>query len=336
MKQRVFCLVLAVALAVSLAPGALAAGLGNFAPVQSYGGQFSDVPGSAWFYGSVRDAYAYGLMNGRSDSRFDPDGTVTIAEVITLSARLHKLYYEGSRDFPASSPWYESYVDYAEENYIVNPGEFDGSYDKEATRQEVAWILCKAFPASALPAVNDLGRIPDLNGGGSIDKYYWASGLIRRMYNAGILTGSDSYGSFQGYALVKRSEVAALAVRMADPGQRRHFTLPELTVQEILCAGYWSDYGVTIGTHEVYRFFADGSYRADGAMGTRYGSYDLDERAGLFIYGTSMFATITGYLPYDPVDGVFGKDIQVVIQGMVMKTDGLSPMSAESYQDFLR
>lgn len=335
MKQRMLCLFLALALAVGLTPAARAAGLENFSPVQSYTGQFADVPRDAWFYDSVGDAYAYGLMNGRSAGTFDPDGTVTIAEVITLAARLHKLYYEGSRDFPASDPWYESYVEYAEGNFIISSGEFDGSYGREATRQEVAWILCKAFPASALPAINDLGTIPDLNGAGSIEKYYWASGLIRRMYEAGILTGSDSYGSFQGFAQVKRSEVAALAVRMADPAQRRRFTLPELTEQEILLTGYWSDYGVTIGTHEVYRFYADGSYRADSAMGTRYGSYDLDDRAGLFIYGTAMFATITGYLPYDPVSGVFGKDIQVIVQGQTVRTDGLTPITAEEYQRFV-
>jgi hypothetical protein len=331
MRQRMLCLFLALVLAVSLAPAALAAGLGNFTPVQSYTGQFSDVPRSAWFYESVGDAYAYGLMNGRSGSQFDPDGTVTIAEVITLSARLHKLYYQGSRDFPASEPWYESYVEYAEENYIINPGEFDGSYNQAATRQEVAWILCKAFPDSALPAINDLHTIPDLNGGGSIDKYYWASGLIRRMYNAGILTGSDNYGSFQGYAQVKRSEVAALAVRMADPSQRRHFTLPELTEQEILCAGYWQDYGVTLGTSGVYRFYPDGSYRADFYSGTAYGGYILDDRAGLFIGNSTIFGVNTGYIRYDPVSGVFGKGIQTVIQGMIMTTDGLTPITQEEY-----
>ena len=331
MKHRIICLVLAVVLAVSLVPGALAAGLDNFAPVQSYGGQFADVPWNAWFYGSVRDAYAYGLMNGRSDSQFDPDGTVTIAEVITLSARLHKLYYEGSRDFPASSPWYRSYVEYAEDNYIINSGDFDGSYDKEATRQEVAWILCKAFPASALPAINSLETIPDLNGGGGIDKYYWASGLIRRMYNAGILTGSDSYGSFQGYALVKRSEVAALAVRMADPGQRKRFTLPELSEQEILCAGYWRDYCVTIGTNGIYKFYPDGSYRADFLSGTVYGGYILDDRAGLFVGNSTIFGVNTGYIQYDPVSGVFGKGIQTVIQGMIMTTDALTPITQEEY-----
>ena len=180
-------------------------------------------------------------MNGRSAGTFDPDGTVTIAEVITLAARLHKLYYEGSRDFPASDPWYESYVEYAEDNFIISSGEFDGSYGREATRQEVAWILCKAFPASALPAINELGTIPDLNGGGSIEKYYWASSLIRRMYEAGILTGSDSYGSFQGFAQVKRSEVAALAVRMADPPSAG--ALPCLSLQSRRSS--WPDTGAT-------------------------------------------------------------------------------------------
>ena len=69
MKQRMLCLFLALALAVGLTPAARAAGLENFSPVQSYTGQFADVPRDAWFYDSVGDAYAYGLMNGRSADR---------------------------------------------------------------------------------------------------------------------------------------------------------------------------------------------------------------------------------------------------------------------------
>ena len=44
MKQRMLCLFLALALAVGLTPAARAAGLENFSPVQSYTGQFADVP----------------------------------------------------------------------------------------------------------------------------------------------------------------------------------------------------------------------------------------------------------------------------------------------------
>lgn len=57
----------------------------QFQQVKQYNNNFSDVGTSDWFYNSVAEAYKYDLVNGKSATKFDPKGNVTIAEVITMA-----------------------------------------------------------------------------------------------------------------------------------------------------------------------------------------------------------------------------------------------------------
>ena len=45
------------------------------------------------------------------------------------------------------------------------------------------------------------------------------------LYRAGVLTGSDSAGTFRPDSTIKRSEAAAIVTRMADPSLRQRITL---------------------------------------------------------------------------------------------------------------
>ena len=74
---------------VMLAAGVNAA----FEKVNTYSNNFSDVKDSNWFYENVKTAYELGFMNGKSEGAFDPNGNVTVAEGITMAARLHSIYY---------------------------------------------------------------------------------------------------------------------------------------------------------------------------------------------------------------------------------------------------
>ena len=52
-----------------------------FVLLRVYEGQFADVKDGDWFAPSVVSAYEYGLLNGRGESSFAPNGNVTIAEL---------------------------------------------------------------------------------------------------------------------------------------------------------------------------------------------------------------------------------------------------------------
>lgn len=94
--------------------------LSNFQRKNNFSAEiFSDVQADDWFYSNVKAVYEYGLMMGDSATTFRPNGNVTLAETITLAARLHSLYYTGEIDFEDSMPWYKTYVDYAAKNGIL-------------------------------------------------------------------------------------------------------------------------------------------------------------------------------------------------------------------------
>ncbi len=54
-------------------------------------GVFSDVTADSWYAGYVGAAYSYGIVNGKSESIFDPAGTITREEAATMIARAAEL-----------------------------------------------------------------------------------------------------------------------------------------------------------------------------------------------------------------------------------------------------
>ena len=70
------------------------------ASAQSGGGYFSDVPENAWYAQSVDICYESGLVNGIGNNRFNPNGTMTIAEMLTVCTRLHNVLNGGDGNIP--------------------------------------------------------------------------------------------------------------------------------------------------------------------------------------------------------------------------------------------
>lgn len=209
------CIVLIAETGSHLTASPKTGGLDHFQKKNQYtSAMFSDVRESDWFYDNVKVVYEYGLMIGDSPTKFRPNGNVTIAETITLAARLHSIYQTGKNDFETSTPWYQVYIDYAKSNGIVRTAYQD--YNRAATRAEYAVILAAAFPEQALKQINQIpdNTIPDVK----ISDTYGEA--VYRLYRAGVLTGSDGKGTFHPNSNIRRSEVAAIISRMADADQR--------------------------------------------------------------------------------------------------------------------
>ena len=173
-------------------------------------GMFSDVPSTEWYASSVKDAYEFGIMNGVGASLFNPDGTLTVAEGITIASRIHQTM-NGTAIADAEGEWYQKYVNYAVASGFMTDGQFD-SYDRNIKRYEIASLL--ADVCGELGNVNSIDGIPDV----SVTEPYEKK--ILKLYRAGILTGNDSYGTFAPFTNLKRSEISAMAVRIADSTKR--------------------------------------------------------------------------------------------------------------------
>lgn len=211
-------LFLTAALAAVMCAQAMAAG-GRFERVNDYTpGQFTDVPEDLWCADNVQTAYEYGIMGGKSDTYFDTASSLTVAQAIVMACRLHSGYTGDGEVFAAGDPWYQVYLDYAAENGIL--WEYD-DYDAPVSRAAFAMILGSALPDAALPVISDIeeGAVPDVPLGANYKE------AVYRLYQAGILTGNDAYGTFTPFSSITRGAAAALVSRMADPSLRVAVTL---------------------------------------------------------------------------------------------------------------
>lgn len=175
---------------------------------------FDDVSPSAWYAPSVRAAWSLGLMRGTGETLFSPAGTLTAAEAVSLSARIHAIYERGNDPMVQGVPWYQVYLDYALQTGILAAPLTTQTLSAPITRLQCAMLLRRSLSAEALTPIRTVDAIPDL----SPQREGYEDVLV--LYRAGILTGADAGGAFCPDAVLTRAEAAALAVRLLDPEQR--------------------------------------------------------------------------------------------------------------------
>ncbi len=221
--MKILCSVL---LAAALAVTASAA----FAKKNTYGGQFTDVKETSWYAKDVASAYELGFVEGVSETQYSPDTTVTVAQGITMASRVHAEYNGKTIPEVSGGKWYDMYVNYAKENGIITENQFD-SYTREIKRFEMAEIFHDAMGSAYFNAINDVVFIPDVPMGAM---YY---DKLLTLYNAGVVMGSDDYGSYKPEDNIKRSECAAIIGRVALPENRLQKELKDFTSEEayVLC-----------------------------------------------------------------------------------------------------
>ena len=184
---------------------------------------FNDVSKADWYYNSVRSAWYNGLIDGVTANEFRPDSTLTVAQAIKLAAALCQMEHEGKvRLTNGETKWYDTYVSYAIANGIIEQSYAsytDTQMNAPVTRGEFVHIFHGAKDGyTAISTVAD-GAIPDVKTG---DKF---AAEIYELYRAGILTGSDTKGTFHAASTIKRSEAATILLRMYDSSVRIPITL---------------------------------------------------------------------------------------------------------------
>lgn len=207
--RKAISVCLALVLLLALAPAALADG----------DGAFTDVPEGAWYQSELDICVDAGLLKGKEAGRFDPDGSVTLAECVAIAARVYSLNEWDGMEFVQGEPWYQVYVDYALTKGILEEGEF-AVYDVPATRRQFAGIMAHALQNASLARMSSVedGAVPDVETG---SPYY---DEIYELYRAGILTGSEG-GAFLPENTIARCEVAAIVARSVEPGLLRSIML---------------------------------------------------------------------------------------------------------------
>lgn len=191
-------------------------------------GMFRDVGVKDWFKPYVASVYEYGLMKGKFDSKknityFDPNGKVTMAEVLAAAVNLYNLYYTGKTAYEPfyQKPWYHYYVEFAYLNKLIDTYYYNFDMTQDATRGHVANILASILPEEEYEVINRVNdnRIPDV----TVDMYYGQS--VYKLYRAGIVTGNDPMGTFYPSSYITRAEFAAMITKITDAKLRGRINL---------------------------------------------------------------------------------------------------------------
>ena len=181
---------------------------------------FYDVDANDWFYESVKSAWEQELIDGVTARYYMPDNTLTVAQAVKLAAALHQKQSVGFVTLQnGGTHWHDNYVNYAIANGLIEAvyqSKSAEAMNAAVTRAEFVHILSKLLNTGAINTVNS---IPDVKSG---DAY---ADEIFAFYRAGILTGSDRLGTFHPTSSLKRSEAAAILVRLYDASQRQYITL---------------------------------------------------------------------------------------------------------------
>ena len=265
-------------------------GTAKFAYVNEYAdNQFTDVKKSDWYSEDVEKSYKMGFMNGTGETTFDPNGSVTVAQAITIASRIHATYYEATISEPAEGEaWYTPYVNYALDNGIIYKKQFD-DVTAVATRRDVASVLAYSVPAEWLTYINMFSKIPD------VPTNDLAFNEILTLYCSGVIVGVDDEYNFLPDNDIKRSEVSAIINRIASAKSRKRVVTQEeidsikvrYEVKDIMAASTLG--GCTDTTPSLKGGYAYGSAKD---LGSGKGDPCMTFGAPLINIDTSVFKTI--------------------------------------------
>ena len=190
----------------------------HFTTVSEYkNNTFSDVALKDWFSSSVQSVYELGLMSGESEDKFNPNGSITIAQSIAIASRIHATYHTGSQDVLnqySGDKWYSGVEQYALKNKLIKQGDFTSeSMNRPATRAELIYILDGAVPDTMLEPINSVENIKDMN---RSSKY---GNEMYRMVNAGVIGGYQD-STIKPNNKITRAETSAIVSRLIKPSER--------------------------------------------------------------------------------------------------------------------
>ncbi len=188
-----------------------------FAKGTAWVNPFKDVGESDWFYSAVKYVVQNGLMNGTSDTTFEPNLATSRAMIVTILWRLeNQPAVSALSDFRdvADGEYYAKAVAWAEENGIVN-GYDAATYGPgdTITREQLAAIFYRYAQYRGYHVNAAKGDILSYNDANQISGY--ALPAIEWACGAGLMNG-ETVSTFNPGGIASRAEVAAVLMRFAE------------------------------------------------------------------------------------------------------------------------
>ena len=197
-----------------LIAAAMVAGLSSAAAAS----RFADVQAGSWYSEAVEAFAENGLINGVSETRFDPNGTMTRAMVVTILSRMGGgvMPTEPARfsDVPADA-WYSKAVAWAQENRIAD-GVGNGRFapGEPVTREQLVTFLWRYAYLRYEPDFDRFYAEEAFTDADPVSS--WAQDAVRLSIGAGVLQGRGD--GWHAKALCTRAEAVTMLYRFVRLG----------------------------------------------------------------------------------------------------------------------
>ena len=179
---------------------------------------FSDLDAKAWYHEGVDYALTNSLMNGVGGGRFEPDGQLTRAQLVTVLYRAAGEPDTGKQVNPFTDvpddTWYTKAVIWAANNGIVN-GVAKNVFapDASITREQIATMLYRYAGAEAAKE-DKLSAFPD-----AAKTSDWAKEALNWAVASGLINGvADANGTanLEPQATATRAQIATILMRWLE------------------------------------------------------------------------------------------------------------------------
>lgn len=179
---------------------------------------FTDLDAKAWYHEGVDYVLTNGLMNGVGGGKFEPDGQLTRAQLVTVLYRAAGEPDTGKQVNPFTDvpddTWYTKAVIWAANNGIVN-GVAKNTFapDDSITREQIAAMLYRYAGAEAAKE-DKLSAFPD-----AAKTSDWAKEALNWAVASGLINGvADANGtaSLEPQATATRAQIATILMRWLE------------------------------------------------------------------------------------------------------------------------
>ncbi|OAS18039.1 S-layer homology domain-containing protein [Paenibacillus oryzisoli] len=205
----------------TLVNGSMTAKLTHFSPyaVLAYDKTFSDVASSLWASRVIKEMAAKHIIEGVTDTEFNPGGNVTRAQFVALLARALGLKAIGSAHFKDVNPddWHAQVIAAVSEAGIVLGRSSDTfAPDEPITREEMAVITVRAYEhvngekvtVTNTNSFSDQAQIKE-----------WAQNAVHAAQEVGLIQGRSN-NQFVPQALMTRAESAQVIFNLLSSIQK--------------------------------------------------------------------------------------------------------------------
>lgn len=183
---------------------------------------FMDIEGFEWAKEAIESLFAYGIIKGKSETRFDPSGFVTRAEFASMLSRMLELIPTSEvnqyNDIKSSDWFYNDLRAAAESGIITGYG--DGSFKphQKVTREEMATMISRVLKVRDLeePTNEEIDvLLKDYDDQDLLSA--WSRNGSALAAKLGIIQGYDEDGkkNFKAKRFATRAEAVVMLYRMA-------------------------------------------------------------------------------------------------------------------------